>query len=164
MVHLYCIYEGETMSKLEQIVWLSGGILLAIFIELQFIPIWRFVPSMNPMNPPVKYEIEWTNAEGAQLMHDICYVCHSNETVYPIYTRFAPISWIAAQHVNEGRDALNFSEQPAPTISADLLVAYIQSDIMPPALYRSVHPEANLTPEQKALLIATIRETLGSRY
>jgi hypothetical protein len=152
------------MSKLEQLAWIFGGLLLLVFIELQFLPIWRLVPSMNPNNPPVEYQIEWQGAEGAKLMHEVCYVCHSNETVYPIYMRIAPMSWVAAQHVNEGREALNFSEQPPQFISAGMLVEHIESDEMPPALYRSVHPEANFTPEQKEALIATIYDTLGGQH
>jgi len=152
------------MSKLEQIAWVTGGFLLIVFIELQFFPIWHFVPAMNPNNPPVEYRIDWQHPDGAKLMHDVCYVCHSNETVYPAYMRLAPLSWVAAEHVNEGRAALNFSEQPPETLSADLLIAHVQSDAMPPQLYRSVHPEANFTPEQKELLIATIRDTLGSGH
>jgi hypothetical protein len=40
-----------------------------------------------------------------------------NETVWPWYTQVAPLSWLMAQAVSEGRNALNFSEwsgyQPA---------------------------------------------------
>jgi hypothetical protein len=90
------------MYKWEKAAWIIGGLLLAGFMALQFIPIWEFVPSMNPNNPPVEHQIYWGSPEADQLMHMACYTCHSNETEYPIYARIAPVSWIAAQHVNEG--------------------------------------------------------------
>jgi hypothetical protein len=95
-------------------------------------------------------------------MHTVCYTCHSNETQYPLYAQIAPVSWMAAEHVNEGRAHLNFSEQNVQDIDTDQLIAYIQSDAMPPAVYRLTHPEANLTAAQKAALIIGIRATLGS--
>jgi hypothetical protein len=39
-----------------------------------------------------------------------CYDCHSNETVWPWYSNFAPISWLVQKDVDERREELNFSE------------------------------------------------------
>jgi len=38
-----------------------------------------------------------------------CYDCHSNETSWPWYSRVAPVSWLVASDVHEGREKLNFS-------------------------------------------------------
>lgn len=149
------------MSKWEKALWLTGGTLLAGFILIQFIPIWDFVPSMDPRNPPVRHAIRWASPEAEAIMHTVCYTCHSNETEYPLYAKIAPVSWIAAEHVNAGRAHLNFSEQPLNNIDPDQLIAYIESGAMPPAAYRLTHPEANLTAAQKAALIDGIRATLG---
>lgn len=151
------------MRKWEQALWIVGGTLLAGFMVIQFIPIWEFVPMMDPRNPPVRYEVQWASPEADHLMRMVCYTCHSNETRYPIYAQIAPVSWIAAEHVNEGRARLNFSEQPLDQINIGMLIAYIQSDAMPPGAYRLTHPEANLTEEQKAALIAGIRATIGKQ-
>ncbi len=148
------------MYRWEKALWIVGGTVLAAFIALQFFPIWEFIPSMDPRNPPVKYEVQWASAEADEIMHTVCYTCHSNETEYPIYTRIAPVSWIASEHVTEGREHLNFSEQPLQDIHLGKLISYIQSDRMPPEAYRLVHPEANLTEQQKADLIAGIRATM----
>jgi hypothetical protein len=150
--------EGE-MPKWEKTLWIIGGTLLSGIIMIQFIPIWEFVPKFDPRNPPVRHEIQWASPEADRLMRMVCYTCHSNETTYPIYAQIAPVSWIAAEHVNEGRAQLNFSEQPPQTINAEQLIAYIESDAMPPEAYRLTHPEANLTAAQKAALIAGIRAT-----
>jgi hypothetical protein len=42
-----------------------------------------------------------------------CGDCHSNATVWPWYTRIAPVSWAMAYGVAEGRKAVNFSEWSA---------------------------------------------------
>ncbi len=149
------------MSRLEKIIWVVGGAVLSGVIALQFFPIWHFVPSMDPRNPPVRYEVQWS-PQAASIMESTCYTCHSNETEYPIYMRIAPASWVAAQNVNEGRTHLNFSEQPLTAINPSLLIAMIRSDAMPPPAYRLTHPEANLTPEQKEALIAGIQATFSS--
>jgi hypothetical protein len=129
---------------------------------MQVFPIWEFIPSMNPDNPPVRYVVQWASPETDKMMHEVCYVCHSNETQLPVYTRIAPISWIAAEHVNEGRARLNFSEQPLEEINPGLLIGFIQADRMPPEAYKLMHPEAHFTEEQKAILIQGIRDTFDS--
>src|SRR5215468_9730426 len=42
-----------------------------------------------------------------------CSDCHSNRTVWPWYTEIAPVSWLMAYGVREGRKAVNFSEWAA---------------------------------------------------
>lgn len=37
------------------------------------------------------------------------YGCHSNETVWPWYSRIAPVSWLVAHDVHDGREELNLS-------------------------------------------------------
>jgi len=39
-----------------------------------------------------------------------CGDCHSNKTVSSWYTQVAPLSWLMARSVTEGRKAVNFSE------------------------------------------------------
>lgn len=149
------------MRRLEKALWIVGGLALMGFIGLQFFPIWHFIPEMDPRNPPVRYEVDWA-PEAAHIMETTCYTCHSNETEFPVYMRIAPASWVAAQNVNDGRDHLNFSEEPLSAINPTLLIAMIRSDAMPPAAYRLTHPEANLTAEQKEALIAGIQATFSS--
>ena len=39
-----------------------------------------------------------------------CYDCHSNNTVYPWYSKLQPAAWFLEDHINEGKVELNFSE------------------------------------------------------
>ncbi|MFK5981967.1 MAG: heme-binding domain-containing protein [Flavobacteriaceae bacterium] len=45
-----------------------------------------------------------------QILKANCFDCHSNQTVYPWYAEISPISLWLDDHVDEGKDELNFSE------------------------------------------------------
>ncbi len=82
--------------------------LLIVFIGLQFVPV-ELNQSENisendfiaVTNPPKEIET---------LLKTSCYDCHSNNTNYPWYDRIAPISWWIKDHIDEGKEELNFSE------------------------------------------------------
>ncbi len=85
------------MRKRNIVVLVAVGILVVI----QFVPVDR-------SNPPVRGEI---NAPDSVLsiIRKSCYDCHSNETQWPWYGYVAPVSWLLAHDVHEGRGKLNFS-------------------------------------------------------
>ena len=76
--------------------------LIVILIGIQFIPVER-------TNPPVTREI---NAPDniSSILKASCYDCHSNETDWPWYSYIAPVSFLVAGDVMDGRKNLNFSE------------------------------------------------------
>ena len=45
-----------------------------------------------------------------------CYDCHSNYTTYPWYSNIQPVAWWLQNHINEGKEHLNFSEFAAYTL------------------------------------------------
>lgn len=86
------------MKKL--LLGLAVGLVL-VFIVIQFIPV-------ELSNPPVTSDIS-TSPEVKAILKRACYDCHSNETVWPWYSRIAPLSWLVAWDVSKGREELNFS-------------------------------------------------------
>ena len=55
-----------------------------------------------------------TSPALAAVLRRSCGDCHSSETVRPAwFTRVAPVSWVMAYAVREGRKAVNFSEWAA---------------------------------------------------
>src|SRR6266571_5763861 len=54
-----------------------------------------------------------TATELVAVLDRACRDCHSNGTVWPRYTQVAPLSWLMAYGVREGRKAVNFSEWAA---------------------------------------------------
>lgn len=137
---------------------------IVVFAVLQF-----FNPSLK--NPPVEpgHDLMATNPpppEVATLLRQACYDCHSNETRWPWYARVAPVSWWVVAHMQEGRDALNFSEWP----HGDAYVAgdelgrigeQVQSRKMPLPSYTwlGMHPEARLTEEQRGRILKWTEQT-----
>ena len=112
---------------------------------------------MSRINPPVGKSVEWDSARTKALFDRACMDCHSNETVWPWYSKVAPISWVIARHVNEGRGSFNvsaFHEEGGPNA-----VSSIESGKMPLASYLYLHPKARLNPEERATLIKGLDET-----
>ncbi|NJN66821.1 MAG: heme-binding domain-containing protein [Chloroflexaceae bacterium] len=81
----------------------SGGV-LGVWL-LVSMPSW-----LMQTNPPVIAEPSWDSSQTRELAQRACFDCHSNETRWPLYSRFAPVSYFINGHVIEGRERLNFSE------------------------------------------------------
>jgi mono/diheme cytochrome c family protein len=87
--------------------------------------------------------------QTAAVIERACKDCHSNRTVWPWYSNVAPVSWLVAQDVKEGRGRLNFSEwnRYGPEMAALRLKAVCQEAArgeMPPWQYTLVHRSAKL--------------------
>ena len=140
------------MSNRRKIILGVIAVLGVAFIALQV------VPGYARTNPPIRYHVQWNSPETETLMRKVCYDCHTNETVWPWYSQIAPISWLVVRDVNEGRAALNLSDGTGE-IEAEELIGEIEEGEMPPKPYLMLHPEANLSAEQKAMLIDGIQAT-----
>src|SRR5262245_21993196 len=83
--------------------WIALGSLTAIVLLVgsQLVPI-------DATNPAVEGDIP-APPEVKAILRRACYDCHSNETVWPWYSRLAPLSWLISRDVHEGRSKLNFS-------------------------------------------------------
>ncbi len=154
---------------------------IVVFAAIQFVPVDR-------TQPPISDPIVFTNANAEAIARRSCYDCHSNENVWPWYGNIAPVSWVVANHVAEGRSVLNFSDI-AGTIanggesgergeaneegeggvggSASEIVEESAETInegeMPPAYYLLTHPDAKLSAADKTTLITGIKEALANR-
>jgi hypothetical protein len=108
-------------------------------------------------NPPVVSDLMATNAPPPQIaamLHAACYDCHSSETRWPWYSRVAPVSWLIASDVKEGREHLNLSVWPNdnPMRAAkrlDRMSDEIGSGEMPLEKYTKIHADARLTEIQR---------------
>ena len=81
---------------------------LFIFIVIQFFPPKKNDNLVSPQNDIV-FKLEIPTALKKKIA-DACYDCHSNKTVYPIYNRIAPVSWMLARDIRRAKAKLNFSE------------------------------------------------------
>jgi hypothetical protein len=79
-----------------------------------------------------------------------CNDCHSNRTVWPWYSKVAPVSWLLVHDVNEGRGELNFSEWSAgKEKNQGELLGKICEEVsdgeMPGRIYELMHAQARLS-------------------
>ncbi len=140
--------------------WLLAllGLVIGALIVIQFIP-----SGYSHSNPPVVAEPEWDSEATRMLAVRACFDCHSNETVWPWYSRIAPMSWIMEEDVRRGREALNFSEwtaEAAAELETEEAVELIAKNEMPLPYYNILHPEARLSANEKGQLITGLMATL----
>lgn len=133
--------------------WVGIGLLL-LLIVIQFVPV-------NKTNPPVTQEVKWDVPETRALAQRACFDCHSNETQWLWYDNFAPASWLVANHITDGRRALNFSQWDQPNAGFDDVRKSIKNDEMPLSSFTFLHPEARLTADEKATLLSGLEATFN---
>ena len=105
-------------------------------------------------------------AETSQLpavLDRACGECHSNNTAWPSYAQIAPLSWVLARAVAEGRNAVNYSEWGAysPAQQRALLAASCddaRSGKMPGGAWTLLHPEARLSNQDVETICAAARQ------
>ena len=120
-----------------------------VLIVIQFIPVDR-------SNPPVEGEI-MESTELKTVLKKSCYDCHSNETVWPWYSYVAPVSWLVADDVHEGRRHLNFSnwqniEVRKVSKAKQEIWEMVSEGEMPLSKYVLLHPEAKLSEKDKQII------------
>lgn len=125
------------------------GVAGALFLGIQFVPVEA---KENPTAQPPLPE----PPEVVAILKRACYDCHSHEVRWPWYSRIAPVSWLVARDVIEGRKGINFSEWPEDEedreFSREQTWDSVESGDMPLWFYLPLHPEANLTEADKAIL------------
>lgn len=129
--------------------------LVLLLLVAQVIPVPR-------SNPPVETEPEFP-AEVRVILEKACYDCHSHATTWPWYSRVAPMSWLMAWDVMEGREHLNFSlwNRLSPKQQAHKWresAELVEEGEMPPWIYLPTHPEARLSPKEVQLLLQWFKQ------
>jgi len=140
-------------------------VILIILVAIQFVP----VDKENPIGDRNSDFLIVTQApEDVQLiMRNACYDCHSNETIWPWYSDFAPVSFVIANHVEEGREHLNFSNwgnyesSDHPSILKHMKKE-INKNAMPLAGYVKLHAEANISEDGKVLIMDWLDSVLST--
>jgi hypothetical protein len=131
---------------------LVGLGLFAVLILLQF-----FQPEQNiaPLNPELDMlELLAPPEPMTDLIMNACYDCHSNQTVYPWYSRISPVSLYLNKHIVKGKEDLNFSDYGLLD-KADKIGAFadfcdvLDAGTMPLQSYMLIHKDSRLTQEER---------------
>ena len=140
------------MSKLKKVLL----VLLVILVAIQFIR-----PDKNIGNSYGANDVTQaiaTSDEVKTILNKACMDCHSNNTSYPWYNNIQPVAFWLANHVDEGKEELNFSEFKTYKLKRqdhklEEVVEMIQEGEMPLSSYTITHGDAKLTEAEKSLLI-----------
>lgn len=106
------------------------------------------------------------------ILRTSCYDCHSNNTNYPWYSNIQPVGIFMKNHINEGKENLNFNEygnysQRKQNSKLKAISKQIKLNEMPLASYTLIHKNAILSSSQKQEVMDWIEKTsdsLSSKY
>jgi hypothetical protein len=144
--------------------------LVIVLVLIQFIrPEKNVSEGAQPNDISKAYAV---SAEAQDLLKRSCYDCHSNNTVYPWYWGIQPVAWWLNDHIEEGKEELNFNEfatyKPARQYKKmDEMKKQIDEGEMPLSSYTLIHRDALLSDADKAILIQltkSVTENLRAHY
>lgn len=129
---------------MKRVVVIVVIVLVVAFVAIQFVPVER-------TNPPVTSPLV-APEPIAGILKRSCNDCHSNETRWPWYAHVAPVSWLVAGDVVEGRKHLNLSEwggysESKRVSKADSMAEECEAGRMPLPKYVRMHGDAKLSAE-----------------
>ena len=135
--------------------------LVLLFVLIQF---YRPVKNISTVTPITDFLLS-SKADDltSGLFKNTCYDCHSNNTKYPWYNNIAPVSWILADHVDEGKEELNFSEwttfsDKRKNHKLEEIVEMLEEGEMPLKGYLIMHSEAKLSKGDVDKMIRFVKE------
>jgi len=115
-------------------------------------------------NPPIDEALTiraGTSTELSAVLDRSCGDCHSNATVWPWYTEVAPLSWLMAYGVREGRRTVNFSVWATytPEQQRSLLTASCDDATAGkmPGVYSLLKPDTRLTSQDVETICSAAR-------
>ena len=120
---------------------------VGLFVLAQLVPYGR-----DHSNPAVTQAAVWPAGKGEQVAEQSCYDCHSNLTKWRWYSNVAPISWLVQHDVEDGRDALDFSEWDRGQPPLGDVLEQVSGGGMPPTQYTLIHPSTSLSSAEKTRL------------
>jgi hypothetical protein len=149
------------MKKYLKYLLIALGVALVV---IQFIHPAKNQSNNNTNSITTRYDVP---EPVLTVLKTACFDCHSNSTVYPWYANIQPVAWWLADHVNDGKKHLNFSEFTTRKIAVqnhklEEVIEQLKEGEMPLNSYTWIHKEANLSPEQKNLLINWAQTTMDS--
>lgn len=145
------------------------GLLIAFVIIQFFHPKKNISTSPSPNAVAKMYN---TPEDVKQILATSCNDCHSNNTVYPWYSKVQPVAWWLNNHINDGKNEMNFDDfknfSPRRQYNKlEEVEKQIKEGDMPLNSYTWIHKNAILTEVQKQKLTAWaegIRNDLKQKY
>lgn len=143
------------MSKFKKWLRYSLYAALVILVVIQFIKPERNLSGNTQNDISKAYPVP---DKVKVILETACYDCHSNKTVYPWYANIQPVAWWLSDHVNDGKKHLNFNEFMTYNAKRqhhklEEIDETVMEGEMPMSSYTWIHKEADLSEDQKAVLV-----------
>jgi len=134
-----------------------GWILLIALIAIQFFHPKKNEAAGDQPNALAKVHAVPENIEG--ILKKACNDCHSNNTIYPWYSKIQPVDWWMDNHVKEGKGHFNFDEYTNRALryqyhKMEEVIEQVKEGLMPLDSYTWMHKDAILTQQEKDALIS----------
>jgi len=132
------------------LVWVKR-VAIALLVCLAVAQFVRPSRTNPPVNPALEINaVQSVPSELQSLFARSCHDCHSSRTVWPWYSHVAPVSWILAYDVNEGRREMNLSrwgtyDEGKRSKLLGETCKEVSDGEMPGVFYILMHPAARLT-------------------
>jgi len=134
----------------------TGWILLVALVGIQFMPTERNQSDLIPKTDFMVVNEVPKNIES--VIKTSCYDCHSNNTDYPWYNKVQPVAWYLEDHVEHGKEELNFNEWDSyssrrKNSKLKSIISQIEDDEMPLTSYTLIHRDAKLSDTEKKIVL-----------
>ena len=126
-------------------------VLVLVLIAIQFVPVdFEGAAAEAPLVAP---------AEVQAILERSCYDCHAADPNLPWYSSVAPVSFLVAHDIEEGREHLDFSnwgklDPEKQKHALEEIVEEVEEGEMPLEIYTLMHGDAKLSAEDIAVLRA----------
>tara|TARA_R110002051_G_scaffold201145_1_gene267894 strand:- start:859 stop:1326 length:468 start_codon:yes stop_codon:yes gene_type:complete len=137
-------------------------VLIVLLVALVLIQFYRPEKNAAEYRDVASFETETKpSPEIKAILENNCYDCHSNKTEYPWYAEVAPISFVIADHVEEGNEHFNVSQWDTYSLKKkdhklDELIEEVQEGEMPENGYALIH--GKMTEQEKGALIKWVNQ------
>jgi hypothetical protein len=133
-----------------------GWIVLIVLVIIQFIHPKKNKAGGDQPNSIAK--LHPASADVDIILKKACNDCHTNNTVYPWYSKIQPVDWWLNNHIVEGKANLNFDEYTNRSLryqyhKMEEVIEQIKEGEMPLKSYTWIHKDAILTDAEKNVLI-----------
>ena len=143
---------------------ISIGIIV-LLILIQFIPYEKNESSASEFDISKSYNVP---DNVSMILKGACNDCHTNSTIYPWYSNIEPVGLFLNRHITEGKGHLNFSEFTNRPLAwqnhkFEETIEMVEEKEMPLESYTffGLHPEANLTDQDRKVLIDWAKEQMA---
>ena len=135
-----------------------------ILLIIQFIRPSRNISNDLTYDISTRYTIP---GEVGDILKVACYDCHSNKTEYPWYSYIQPVTWWLNNHIVAGKGHMNYSNLTSLPVAnqyrkLEETIDQVDKKEMPLASYTylGLHKDANLTDDQRTIIIDWARAQL----